>query len=133
MGLKCKLTWRIKVGICHFNKNMHFVYFISISRPIIFIISFTSLISQLLFFITSSSDVQFLIRLILWHTHSTDFLGIAPDNQIHYSLLHIFPQNCVGLNERELVLPLTHLHLHRSSQAGNEVSFLIPLLYSANF
>ena len=34
-----------------------------------------------------------------------------------------FPQNHVELNEGELVLPLTRLHLHRSSQAGNEVSF----------
>ena len=38
-----------------------------------------------------------------------------------------FPQNHVGLNEGELVLSLTQLHLHRSSQAGNEVGFLIPL------
>ena len=34
-----------------------------------------------------------------------------------------FPQNHLGLNEGELILPLTRLHLHRSSQAGNEVSF----------
>ena len=34
-----------------------------------------------------------------------------------------FSQNHVGLNEGELVLPLTRLHLHRSSQAGNEVGF----------
>ena len=32
-----------------------------------------------------------------------------------------FPQNHVGFNEGELVLPLSRLHLHRSSQAGNEV------------
>ena len=44
-----------------------------------------------------------------------------------------FTQNHVGLNEGELVLPLTRLHLHRSSQAGDEVDFLIPLLYSAIF
>ena len=34
-----------------------------------------------------------------------------------------FSQNQVGLNEGELVLPLTRLHLHRSSQAGDEVGF----------
>ena len=34
-----------------------------------------------------------------------------------------FSQNHVGLNEGELILPLTRLHLHRSSQAGDEVSF----------
>ena len=35
-----------------------------------------------------------------------------------------FPQNYLGLNEGELILPLTHLQFHKSSQAGNEVSFL---------
>ena len=35
-----------------------------------------------------------------------------------------FPQNHLGLNESELILPLTRLQLHKSSQAGNEVSFL---------
>ena len=44
-----------------------------------------------------------------------------------------FPQNHVGLNEGELVLSLTRLYLHRSSQAGDEVSFLISLLYSVIF
>ena len=34
-----------------------------------------------------------------------------------------FPQNHVGLNEGELILPLTRLELHRSSQVGNEVGF----------
>ena len=34
-----------------------------------------------------------------------------------------FPQNHVGFNEGEPVLPLSRLHLHRSSQAGNEVNF----------
>ena len=42
-------------------------------------------------------------------------------------------QNHVGLNEGELVLTLTHLHLHRSSQAGDEVGFLIPLLLFYKF
>ena len=39
-----------------------------------------------------------------------------------------FPQNHVGLNEGELVLPVTRLHVHMNSQAGDEVSFLIHLL-----
>ena len=34
-----------------------------------------------------------------------------------------FPQNHVGFNEGELILPLTRLELHRSSQVGNEVGF----------
>ena len=33
----------------------------------------------------------------------------------------LFPQNHIGFNEGELVLPLSRLHLHRSSQTGNEV------------
>ena len=36
-----------------------------------------------------------------------------------------FPQKHVGFNEREPVLPLSILHLHRSSQAGNEVCFIL--------
>ena len=44
-----------------------------------------------------------------------------------------FPQNLVGLNERELILPLTRLHLHKSSQAGDEVGFLIHLLLFYKF
>ena len=39
-----------------------------------------------------------------------------------------FSQNQLGLSERESILPLTCLHLYRSSQAGNEVGFLILLL-----
>ena len=34
-----------------------------------------------------------------------------------------FPQNHVGFNVGETVLPLSRLHLHRSSQAGNEIDF----------
>ena len=34
-----------------------------------------------------------------------------------------FHQNHAGHNKGELVLPLTRLHLHRSSQASDEVSF----------
>ena len=34
-----------------------------------------------------------------------------------------FPQNHVRFNVGETMLPLSRLHLHRSSQAGNEVGF----------
>ena len=34
-----------------------------------------------------------------------------------------FPQNHVGFNVGELILPLTRFERHRSSQAGNEVGF----------
>ena len=44
-----------------------------------------------------------------------------------------FPQNHLGLNEGELILPLTRLQLHRSSQAGNEVNFSDLSIYSATF
>ena len=39
----------------------------------------------------------------------------------------LFSQNQLGLGEREPILPMTRLHLHRSSQA--EVGFLILLLF----
>ena len=45
-----------------------------------------------------------------------------------------FSQNHIGFNEGEPVLPLSRLHLHRSSQAGNEIGFFwISLFYSAIF
>ena len=44
-----------------------------------------------------------------------------------------FLQNHIGLNEGDLVLSLTWLHLYRSSQASDNVDFLIFLLYSAIF
>ena len=82
------------MDICHFNIHLHFSSFSftfpdpsTSSFPFFFIFS---LIYQLLFLITFSSDVRFLIHLVLWCTHSTDFLKIAPDNQIHHFLLHIF-------------------------------------------
>ena len=44
-----------------------------------------------------------------------------------------FPQNHAELNEGELVLPLTRLHLHRNSQVGDEAGLLIPLLLFCKF
>ena len=44
-----------------------------------------------------------------------------------------FSQNHVGFNEGELVLPLTRLHLHRNSQAGDEVGFMIHILLLCKF
>ena len=44
-----------------------------------------------------------------------------------------FSQNHVGFNEGELVLPLSRLHLHRSSQAGNEVRFSDSFTLICNF
>ena len=61
----------------HFHSPLSFFHFL----PLIF---------NLLFLITSSSDVWFLIRLFLWLTHSTDFRETALDNQILHFLLHIF-------------------------------------------
>ena len=61
-----------------------------------------SLIFNFLFLITSLSDVRFLIRLILWITHSTNFMETTPDNQIHYFLLHIFLRILLGLMKESL-------------------------------
>ena len=77
------------MDICHFNINMHFLIFSSLTSSLFPFSSFPLWFLNFLFLITSSSGVWFLIRLILWHTHSTDFLGIAPDNQIHHFLLQI--------------------------------------------
>ena len=44
-----------------------------------------------------------------------------------------FPQNHVGFNIGETVLPLSRLHLHRSSQAGNEVGFFEFSVLFCNF
>ena len=57
---------------------------------------FLLLIFNLLFLITSLSDVQFLIRLILWCTHSIDFMETVPNNQILLLLLHIFNRTMLG-------------------------------------
>ena len=63
--------------------NIILIFFIFSSFPLLWFLN-------LLFLITSSSNVRFLIRPIPWCTHSSDFLGIALDNQIHHSLLYIF-------------------------------------------
>ena len=60
-------------------------------------LSFSLWFPNLLFLITSSSDIWFLICLILWRTDCTNILGIAPDNQIHHFLLHIFHRIMWGL------------------------------------
>ena len=81
------------MDICHFNINMHFPIFPSFPDPSTSSFPFSSFslwFLNFLFLITFSSDVWFLIHLILWRTHSTDFLEIAPDNQIHHLVLHIF-------------------------------------------
>ena len=44
-----------------------------------------------------------------------------------------FPQNHVEFNEGELVLPLSRLHLHRSSQAENKVRFSDSFTLICNF
>ena len=79
----------------------------SFSRFTIFIIFISSFFSFSLWFLNflllnTSFDVRFLIRLILWCTHSTDFLGITPDNQIHHFSLHIFHRIMWGLMRENL-------------------------------
>ena len=74
------------MDIFYYNINMHFLIFPSfpdLSTSSFPFSSFSLWFLNFLFLITSSSNVWFLIRLILWRTHSTD-------NQIHYFLLHIF-------------------------------------------
>ena len=78
------------MDIYHFNINVHFLIFSSFPDPSTSSFSFSLWFLNFLFLITSVSDIWFLIRLILWCTHSTDFLRIALDNQIYHFLLHIF-------------------------------------------
>ena len=85
---------------------LHFHFHFPIITIIISIFFITSLwFLNFLFFITSSSDVWFLIRLILWCTHNIDFLGIVPDNQIRHSLLHIFHRIMWGSMRENLYFP----------------------------
>ena len=115
---------------------MHFLHFLFHSRSINIII--------LIFFIFSLiSQLSLLDYFFIWHPISdpSDLMAHSqhrlPGDSYRQSdlplLVSHFSQNHMGLNEGDLVLSLTHLHLHRNSQAGNEVSFLIPLLYSVKF
>ena len=126
------------MNIFHFNIIIHFLLFFFTSSESSF--PFSS------FFLSFSSfDLQFsfLNCFFIWRPISDPSI---PMTDPHYRLqgdssrqpdpplrAPHFPQNHIGLNEGELVLPLTRLHLHRSSQAGNEVGFLISLLYSVIF
>ena len=132
--LKYKFTWRIKMNICHFNISMHFLPFFFTSSSSSF--SFSS------FFLSFSSfDLQFsfLDYLFIWRPISDLSVSITdPQHKLQGDssrqpnsplLAPYFPQNHVELNEGELVLPLTRLHLHKSFQADDEVSFQIPLQF----
>ena len=82
------------MDICHFN--IFFIsFFFSRSSSSFFLLFFSFLFIFswfliFLFLITSSFDVRFLICLILWLTHSIDYVEVVPDNQIYLFFLHIF-------------------------------------------
>ena len=92
-----------------------------------------SLISIFLFLITSSSDVRFLIRLIQWHTHSTDFMEIVLDNQILLLLLHIFHRTMLSsMRENLYFLWLDYTFIGTLKPVMRLVFWFI-CFYSANF
>ena len=128
------------MDIFHFNINMHFSFFFcrSLSSSSFFLHFFLSY-----FHFIFDSQSYFLNCFFICRPISDSSVPMAhlqhslhgdssrqPDPPL---LTPHFSQNHVGLNEGELVLPLTRLHLHRSSQAGNEVGFLIPLLLFYKF
>ena len=129
---KCKLTWGIKMDICHFNISMHFL-------PFFFTSSSSSFSFSSFFLLFSSFDLQFsfLDYLFIWCPISDLSVSITdPQHKLQGDssrqpnpplLAPYFPQNHVGFNEGELVLPLTRLHIHRSFQAGDEVDCLTPI------
>ena len=127
LGFKCKLTWGIKMDIFHFNIKFTFLSFLSFSLDHHLSISFLSFIF-LLNLQLSSLDYFFIWHLIFNPSDPmTDPQRVLQGDSSRQldPLLRAphFPQNHVGVNKGELVLPLTRLHLHRSSQAGDKVGF----------
>ena len=127
------------MDIFHFNISMHFLPFFFTSSSSSFSFSslsffhFLSLIFNLLFLITSSSDVHFLIRLFLLLTHSTDFRKTASDNQILHFVLHIFLRTMSGsMKESLYFLWLDYTFIGALKPVLRSV-FLILLLYSGIF
>ena len=93
-----------------------------------------SLISKIfLFLISSSFDVWFLNRLILWCTHSVDILELVPVNQIHHLLLHIFHRIIwVSMKVNSFFLWPVYNFIGALRLVTRSV-FLIFLIYSAIF
>ena len=133
VSFKCKFTWRIKMDIFHFNKNMHHLLFSSFLRsssPSSFLFFFSFLLWTSIFFL----DYFFIWRPIYSPSvPMTDpqyrFQGDGFGQSDPLVRAPYFPQNHVGFNVGETVLPLSRLHLHRSSQAGNEVGFFWVLCF----
>ena len=123
VGLKCKLTWRIKMDIFHFNINsfssflLHFIgnhfhhFLIFLSNLQLSFLDYFFIWRPIFNPSDPMTDPQHLLQGD--HSRQSDPPLRAP----------LFPQNHIGFNQGEPVLPLSRLHLHRSSQAGNEVGF----------
>ena len=94
------------MDIFHFNIKILFSFsFHFLSRPSLSISFISFIFSQIFNFlslITSSSDVRFLIRQILWLTHSVYFRETVPENQIHFFVLHIFLRTMSGSMKENL-------------------------------
>ena len=137
VGLKCKLTWRIKMDIFHFNIKILFSFsFHFLSRPSLSISFISFIFSQIFNFlslITSSSDVRFSIRQILWLTHNIYFRETVPDSQICHCVLHFFLRTILGsMKENQCFLCPDYTSTGALKLEMRSV-FLISLFYSAIF
>ena len=128
------------MDIFHFNISMHLLpFFFTSSASSFFLHFFLSfshflpLILNLLFLITSSSDVRFIIRLFLWLTHSTDFRKTISVSQILHFVLHIFLRTMSGsMKESLYFLWLDYTFIGALKPMMRSV-FLILLLYYTIF
>ena len=125
------------MDIFHFNINIHLISFLFISSTITIFIPF------LFFIFFFDFQFSFLDYLFIWRPiyNPSDPMadpqrGLQGDSSCQSDpplRAPHFPQNHVGFNEGEPVLPLSRLHLHRSSQAGNEVGFSEFFVLFCNF
>ena len=115
------------MDIFHFNIKIFFFLFLSFS------LSTISFYFFYFFHFLSNLQLSFLDYFFIWRPifnpsdPMTDPQHLLQGDSSRQSDLPLraplFPQNHIGFNQGEPVLPLSGLHLHRSSQAGNEVGF----------
>ena len=125
------------MDIFYFNIKITFLFFHFISSTITFLFSFISFI--FFFYLQFSSLDYFFIWRPIYSSSvpmTNPQRGLQGDSSRQSDpplRAPHFSQNHVGFNEGEPVLPLSRLHLHRSSQAGNEIGFFWFLCFILQF